>query len=97
MHVKNHPQFEITPELLDAIRTFPLQREVEHCGTRIVVSPFAIYADCPRCGSRIKVRSFSASAELEDVFDSVFEWLNQPGAQEVAQQRPKILAETDED
>ena len=33
------------------------------------VSPFDIYTDCLHCAARIKLRSFSADAEIEDVFD----------------------------
>src|SRR5258708_7960116 len=69
---------ELSANLLEAIRTYPLQREVEHCGQRFLVSPFDVYTECPHCRSRIKIRSFSGVTELEDVFDAVFEWLNQP-------------------
>jgi hypothetical protein len=48
--------------------------------------------ECPRCGVRIKVRSFSAIPEIEDVFDAVFEWMNQEGAREVAERRQATLA-----
>jgi hypothetical protein len=88
----DHPSLAIPEELLEVIRSFPVQRETEHCGVRFVVDPFAIYAECPRCGTRIKVRSFAAAPEIEDIFDAVFEWMNQPNAQEVANQRRIALA-----
>jgi hypothetical protein len=91
MELKHQPSVELSGDLLDAIRNFPVQREAEHCGSRIVVSPFDIYAQCPHCGSRIKMRSFSAVTEIEDVFDAVFEWLNRPEAQEVARRRHERL------
>jgi len=91
MELKNHPNLDISESLLEAIRSFPLQREVEHCGARMAVAPFDIYADCPRCGTRLKVRSFSATGEVEDVFDAVFEWMNQPMAQEVARCRQRAI------
>ena len=69
---------------LDAIRTFPTSREVRHCGQSLTVSPFDIYADCPSCGSQFKFRAFSANVKLEDSFDAFFEWMNQPGAEELA-------------
>jgi hypothetical protein len=97
MPVKNRDDVTISKGLLEAIRNFPLQREVEHCGGPVTVSPFALYAECPRCGTRLKVRGFSAAAEVEDVFDAVFEWLNQPAAQEVARERQKALAEDAEE
>ena len=61
----------ITDELLDAIRDFPVKREVEHCGDVHNVSPFDFYFDCPACGVKIKLRAFSGSPEIEDVFDAV--------------------------
>ena len=93
MELKNQPNLDISEGLLDAIRSFPVRREVEHCGIRTGVAPFDIYADCPRCGARIKVRSFSAHREIEDVFDAVFAWMNQPMAQEVARRRQRALEE----
>ena len=90
-------QFAAIPaDLIDAIRAFPLEREVEHCGGRWTVSPFDFYATCPHCGIRLKVRSFSAQAEVEDVFDAVFEWLNRPEAREVvSRRRAELEAERD--
>jgi hypothetical protein len=70
----------LNAELIEAIREFPVQREVEHCGSQFAVSPFDFYATCPHCGKQVKVRSFAAVTEMEDVFDAVFEWMTQPGA-----------------
>ena len=95
MKLEQNSEVEITEGLLEAIRSLPLQRVVEHCGTQVSVSPFDLYANCPWCGARIKVRSFSAGAELEDVFDAVFEWANQPGAQNLALRRQEMLREDD--
>jgi hypothetical protein len=63
----------------------------------MAVSPCDIYAQCPQCGCRIKLRSFSAIPEIEDVFDAVFEWMNQPGALELAKRRLEIIAADQED
>jgi hypothetical protein len=93
MSLEHHPGVEISEDLLEAIRSLPLERQVEHCGSRITVSPFDLYADCPQCGARIKVRSFSGGGEIEDVFDAVFEWINQPKAREMAQRRQMVLDE----
>ena len=93
MVLRNRCTLKIPAGLLDAIRSFPLEREVEHCGIRITVPPFDFYAECPECGTRIKVRSFSGAEEIEDVFDAVFEWMNRPMAQEVAKRRLKELEE----
>ena len=93
MELKTHPTPEVTEELVDAIRLFPLGREVEHCGQRFVVNPFAFYASCPLCATRMKLRSFSAGVEIEDVFDAVFEWMARPGAEEYATNRRRQLAE----
>jgi hypothetical protein len=90
-----HQSLEISEELLDSIRSFPVRREVEHCGMGIALDPFAFYAECPRCGTQIKVRSFTAGAEIEDVFEAVFEWMNRPDAQKVADQRRLDLASED--
>lgn len=87
---------EVSPELLDAIESFPVSRDVEHCGTRFAISPFDLYAVCPTCSSRIKVRSFGAVPELEDLFDAFFTWMNRPGASALAQNRMQSLAEQDD-
>jgi hypothetical protein len=79
--------------VVDAIKQFAIDREVTHCGSTFLASPVAIYAKCPQCGSRIKLRSVSGVSELEDVFDAVFEWMNQPGAAEHAQHRQAELLE----
>jgi hypothetical protein len=96
MNLKHCPDVELPEELLDAIRSLPLKREVEHCGQRFVVSPFDIYAMCPKCGSQLKTRSFSGVTEVEDVFDAVFEWMNQPGAAELVRKRQEVI-EKDKD
>lgn len=85
----------IPAELLAEIAALPVHREVTHCGTTFAVSPFDVYATCPGCGTRLKVRSFGGSPELEDVFDAVFTWMNQPGAQGAADARRRALAEDD--
>jgi hypothetical protein len=93
MTVKDHPGVSISVAFLQSLRDFPLAREVEHCGESFSVAPFDHYATCPRCGARIKVRSFSGGAELEDVFDAVFEWLNRPQAERIARDRRAVLSE----
>ena len=85
----------IPGDLVEAIRSFPAERIVEHCGTTWSVSPFDIYADCPHCSARIKVRSFSGCVEIEDVFDAVFEWMNQAGVEEMICQRRATLKADD--
>ena len=82
-------------DIVDAIESFPVRRTVHHCGRAFDVSPFAIYTDCPSCGTRLKVRSFASVPELEDVFDAVFAWMNQPGAAAAVEARRKELAEDD--
>ena len=81
----------IPQNLIEALRIFPLEREVEHCGKRWAVSPFDFYANCPGCGGQIKLRGFSAVDELEDIFDAVFEWMRQAGAAEWVSRRQKAL------
>jgi hypothetical protein len=93
MDLKSQAALGITQDLLEAIRTFPAEREVEHCGVRFKTSPFEFYAECPRCGTRMKVRSFSGTGEIEDVFDAVFEWMNQPGAEAAAGRRRAMLGD----
>lgn len=98
MALKHHSDVGISEDLLDAIRSFPVERRIEHCGVSIRISPFDFYADCPQCGARIKVRSMSGVTEIEDIFDAVFEWLHDPQASRVAEQRRQILeAEHDEE
>ena len=83
-------------DLITAIQSFPLVRELEHCGQSFAVSPFAIYATCPHCGTELKVRGFSSHAEVEDVFDAVFEWLTKPQATKLLRQRQREI-EADRD
>ena len=47
---------DVPSALIEAIRTLPTARAVEHCGAVWSVSPFDIYARCPRCGLQIKLR-----------------------------------------
>lgn len=97
MKPQSYPLVEVPSGLLDAIRSFPARREVEHCGHSLPVSPFDHYARCPHCGSRLKLRSFSGVPELEDLFDAVFEWMGQPETRDVAQRRQEeIEADKDE-
>ena len=97
MSTKTDHPVEISHELIEAIRTFPVVRETEHCNLKFKVSPFDIYATCPQCGTRLKLRSFSGVSELEDVFDAVFEWMNDPKACNFAEQRRAAIAEDDDD
>lgn len=88
----------IPGELVDALQSMPLERAVEHCGKRWSVSPFDVYSKCPACGSTIKLRAFSGGTEFEDVFDAVFEWMNQsPQANRLAEQRRQELMAEDAD
>src|SRR5919109_5240035 len=87
MSLPTSSNIEIPPALVEAILAFPLRREVEHCGRTLHVSSFDLYATCPQCGTRLKVRSFSAQTEIEDLFDAVFEWMLQPGADDVVRRR----------
>jgi len=73
----------------------PTARDIQHCGAVWSVSPFDIYARCPRCGLQIKLRSFSASPEIEDVFDAVFEWMNQSATDALVQRRRNAIREDD--
>ena len=87
MKLRTNPQIEIPSGLLDLIHSFPMAREVEHCGRKFIASPFDIYTECPQCLTRIKLRAFSGTCEVEDVFDAVFEWLMKPEAAKLARRR----------
>lgn len=97
MQLKRDTYLPITSDLIDAVKTFPMAREVHHCGQTFHISPFDIYAVCPSCRAQIKVRSFSAAPELEDLFDAIFEWMTQPGAAELARQRQEVIAADKDD
>lgn len=97
MSIETPLQMDIPPALAEAIRSFPLHREVEHCGRKMMVSPFDVYATCPHCGSPLKLRSFSAACEIEDLFDAVFEWLTQPQAAELMRRRQEAIQADQED
>jgi hypothetical protein len=96
MTVAEQAAIDVTPELLEAIAHLPVGRTVLHCGQSFTVSSFDVYATCPHCGNRLKLRSFAAVPELEDVFDAVFAWMNQPGAAEVVEQRRREIAADEE-
>ena len=83
---------DVSPDLVAAIAAYPTHRDVSHCGGTFRVPPFDVYAVCPACGQRVKVRSFAAVPELEDVFDAVFAWMNQPGAAAAADDRRRAIA-----
>lgn len=93
MSIQLAAEVDVPQELLDTIATFPVSREVTHCGAVFAVSPFDIYATCPTCQTRLKLRSFGAVPEIQDVFDAVFAWMNQPGAAEIARKRQEEIAE----
>lgn len=93
MEMMRRTEPDISPDLLDAIQALPVSRDVSHCGQTFSVSPFDIYGTCPVCGKRVKVRSFGGTSEIEDVFDAVFAWMNQPGAESVARDRRKVIGE----
>jgi len=92
MKLNHGRDVDIPWALIEAIKSSPVRREIEHCGRTFSVSLFDIYANCPTCGARIKVRSFSGVTEIEEVFDAVFEWMNQPGAEETVQRRRREIA-----
>jgi hypothetical protein len=87
MSLVKPPDIGVSQDLLDAVEDFPTTREVTHCGQTFAVSPFEIYISCPTCGTRMKVRAFSAGNDIEDLFDTFFKWLQQPGAAQVAADR----------
>jgi hypothetical protein len=96
MNLNREQAVDVPAGLLEEIRSFPVKREVEHCGRTFSVSPFDFYAECPQCHARIKTRSFSGVTEIEDVFDAVFEWMTRPGTEEIARRRQQVMKE-DED
>ena len=81
----------VSSELLEAIETYPTTREATHCGSAFRVSSLAIYGVCPVCGTKVKLRSFSGQPELEDIFDAVFSWMQQPGALETISERRREI------
>ncbi len=91
MELNKLREIEVSWELIEGLKSFRLQREVEHCGMKFLVPPFDFYAQCPRCGTRMKVRSLSALMEIEDVFDAVFEWMLQPGAADLVRRRQEEI------
>jgi hypothetical protein len=88
---------DVPADLFQEIRSFPLERAVEHCGRSFFVSPFDFYAECPQCHARVKVRACSGVMEIEDVFDAVFAWMSQPGAEELVRRRQQVMKEDDEE
>jgi hypothetical protein len=68
----------VSYELIEAINAFPIQREIKHCDSSLSVTPFDFYAVYPKFETEMKLGLFSGVTELEDVFDTVFEWLAHP-------------------
>jgi hypothetical protein len=95
LSIAPHTPVEVSSALIEAIRSLPSERIVDHCGTRWSVSPFDVYAKCPRCGANLKLRAFSGCVEIEDVFDAVFEWMNQPGVEDLIRQRRETIKADD--
>jgi len=81
----------VSDELIAAIKDFPIQRNVDHCGEAFAVASLDNYATCPKCATVIKMRSFSNNPELDDVFDAVLEWLHNPAAQEIFEKRRMLV------
>jgi len=96
MEAKHSATVDIPIDLLEMIRSFPSEREVEHCGTRFRVSPFDFYAVCPQCATRIKLRGYSATTEVEDIFDAIIEWMNRPETIPHVARRRQELANDDD-
>jgi hypothetical protein len=97
MSLETASKVEVSPELVEAVRTFPIRRQVRHCGTSFEVDALSIYATCPACKTKIKLRAYSAAPDLEDLIDAVLEWMTQPAAKAVAEARmKKIAADMDE-
>lgn len=93
MSTVNTSEIGVSRELVDAVESFPIIREVNHCGETFSVSPFDLSAKCPTCNARIKLRAFSANLELEDLFDAFLGWLANPEAAKIAAERQKQLKE----
>jgi hypothetical protein len=96
MAIKSLQALDISPGILERIRSFPPQREVEHCGVRFEVSSFDFYTTCPQCRTRIKLRGFSGNNEIGDIFDAVLEWTNRPESSAVVDRRRREIAEDSE-
>src|SRR5213082_2931213 len=79
-------------DLIDAIRSFPAEREIEHCGIRFSVPSLDFYAKCQHCGTIIKLRGYSAQPELADLVDAVLEWAIRPEHAAAARKRQQELA-----
>lgn len=90
-------ELPLSQRLIDAIKSFPTRKAVTHCGTTFYVNPFGIYATCPHCATTVKIRSFAAVTELEDVFDAVFEWMNQPGVLPFVRERQEAIKQDADD
>ena len=87
----------VSHQLIEAILSFPVSREINHCDETFFVNPFDIQVNCPKCEKSIKVRSFSGVTEFEDVFDAVFKWLKNPVAMNYFEERQKeIIADSEE-
>jgi predicted nucleic acid-binding Zn-ribbon protein len=93
MSVARAPDLELSAAVIEAIESFPLAREVTHCGRTFSVPSLDIYATCPQCGVRLKVRAMSALTEIEDLFDAFATWLAGPGASQAIQNRQRQIAE----
>ena len=93
MEIPHSKELNLSHQLLQAIAAFPLERDVQcfNCDQLISISPFEFYAECPRCNAKRKVKSMSGVTELEDVFDAVFQWLDQPRALAIMEHRQRVM------
>lgn len=87
---------KLTHVLIDAIRAFPSERNVEHCGARWSVSPLDFYAICPACGARLKLRSSPHARNSRTYFGAVLEWMNQPGVEAIIRKRREEIRADDD-
>jgi len=97
MKYKKSERVWVDSEIIEAIKLFPVEKEIEHCGNKFVVQPFEFHAECPTCRIKIRLRSSSAFYEIEDVFDAVFIWMACPEKFELAKQRRQKLIESEKE
>lgn len=85
-------------KVIDKIENLNHYREVKcsECGQNNNVHILEIYMKCSACGREVKMRGFSSfGSEIEDVIDSVLEWVGDgPEFEAVMKRYKEILSAT---
>jgi hypothetical protein len=90
MELKGSAAPDVSWDLVEYLRRFPTERSVQRCDTDR--SRARILFELSEVRRNDQLRPFGGT-EIEDLFDAVFEWMNQPGAESIVRRRREAIAE----